>query len=139
MVCNHAVDDARPQWVAKIADFGGAIMDTHNEWLGGLRTPSQPWNAPDWMERMSLAGLMRTDIYSLGLVFWSIAANGVDPFKEYAEELGLQKPRMICQGFIGRSRRRSWMEMFCSRNWTCQGLEASVVMSTGELSSSCYH
>jgi len=74
-------------------------MDTHNEWLGGLRTPSQPWNAPEWMERMNLVGLMRTDIYSLGLVFWSIAANGVDPFKVYAKEFGLPEPAYDMPGF----------------------------------------
>jgi serine/threonine protein kinase len=35
-------DKAQVTWIAKIGDFGGAIMDAHDGWLGTLRTPLQP-------------------------------------------------------------------------------------------------
>lgn len=92
-------DEAQVTWIAKIGDFGGAIMDAHDGWLGNLRTHSQPWNAPEWMNRLSPRGLMQTDIYSLGLVFWNIAADGVNPFTEHADCLGLPDPNRDTQEF----------------------------------------
>lgn len=89
----HSGSPDRPErtWTAKIGDFGGAILDAHDDLLVNLRTPSQPWNAPEWEDKLSPFGLMQTDVYSLGLVFWSIAANGNNPFIELAGCLGLAK------------------------------------------------
>jgi serine/threonine protein kinase len=79
------------KWTAKLGDFGGAVLDIPDNSLNVLRTGTQPWNAPEWRELLTPAGMMLTDVYSLGLVFWSIAADGADPFRDHAEILGLRE------------------------------------------------
>lgn len=72
-------------WIAKLSDFGGAIMDVSDNGVDVLRTGTQPWNAPEWKTEMRTIDMKRTDIYSFGLVIWSIAADGVDPFVKSTE------------------------------------------------------
>src|SRR5208282_5262954 len=66
-------------WTAKLADFGGSVLDVESDSSGSLRMGTHPWNAPEWKDRLSRDGLLRTDIYSLGLLIWSVMAFGVTP------------------------------------------------------------
>jgi serine/threonine protein kinase len=81
--------NAVKSWVAKLGDFGGAIMDASDNDMDVLRTGTQPWNAPEWKAEMRAIDMKRTDIYSFGLVIWSIAADGVDPFTKSTEIFSL--------------------------------------------------
>lgn len=74
--------DARTSWIAKLSDFGGAIMDVSDGRRDLLRTGTHPWNAPEWKTEMQPSDMKQTDVYSFGLVIWNIAADGVDPFIE---------------------------------------------------------
>ncbi|KAI9769607.1 MAG: hypothetical protein M1839_003609 [Geoglossum umbratile] len=66
-------------FIVKLADFGGSLFDTS---VGGrLYTGTWPWNAPEWKDHeLDTDTLLRTDVYSVGLVFWFIMADGRDPF-----------------------------------------------------------
>ena len=72
-------DDGRP-FVAKLADFGGAMFDV----LAPSTLPSgtRPWNAPEWRDQLDMEELLLTDVYSLGFALWRILANGKHPFLE---------------------------------------------------------
>jgi serine/threonine protein kinase len=71
-------DDGQP--VAKLSDFGGALLDSPNELSLHLGTP--PWNAPEWRSKMLQEKLLKCDVYSLGLLLWRILLNGADPFED---------------------------------------------------------
>lgn len=67
--------DLRP----KLADFGFAVVeDTEPSevLIGGTRT----WCAPEAFSPVRADRIKLTDVYSLGLVAWSIALDGRDPF-----------------------------------------------------------
>ena len=65
--------------VPKLADFGFAIIESSESsevMIGGTRT----WRAPESFSPIPARKLKFTDIYSFGLVAWSIAIDGEDPF-----------------------------------------------------------
>lgn len=65
--------------VPKLADFGFAIIeDTESSevMIGGTRT----WRAPESFSPVPVQMLKYTDVYSFGLMAWSIAIDGDDPF-----------------------------------------------------------
>ena len=82
---NSTVD--RP-FIAKLADFGGSIFDVST--TSRLSSGTQPWNAPEWRERLDPKALQLTDIYSLGFVMWRILANGEHPFPVRAQFISQQ-------------------------------------------------
>jgi serine/threonine protein kinase len=70
-------------WVAKLGDFGGAVLDL----AGGsdiLRTGTRPWNGPKWRKPLRPDDMMKTDIYSFGLVIFNIATDGIEFFSTKA-------------------------------------------------------
>jgi len=67
------------EWIAKLADFGGSILDVEKNSCGLLAMGTHPWNAPEWEDLLTREGLLKTDVYSLGLLIWSIMASGIDP------------------------------------------------------------
>ena len=89
------------RFVAKVADFSHAIFDTgENTYLVG---GTAAYTAPEWKKKLPTSALMKTDVYSFGLVFASIvlgfdiitdfldqASNGRTP-EERAENLSLKK------------------------------------------------
>ena len=89
MFQDPSFSNAETSWIAKLSDFGGAIMDVSDNSVSVLRTGTQPWNAPEWKTEMQTIDMKRTDIYSFGLVIWSIAADGVDPFIKSTEIFSL--------------------------------------------------
>mgnify|MGYP004501056933 CR=1 FL=1 len=65
--------------IPKLGDFGFAIIEATEAptvMLGGTRT----WRAPESYSRLAIPMLKYTDVYSFGLVVWSIALDGRDPF-----------------------------------------------------------
>jgi serine/threonine protein kinase len=67
--------------VPKLADFGFAIIEatelpTREVMIGGTRT----WRAPESFSPIPTPKLMLSDVYSFGLVAWSVAIDGQDPF-----------------------------------------------------------
>jgi hypothetical protein len=65
--------------VPKLADFGFAIIassEAPNVVIGGTRT----WRAPESDWAIPAAKLNLTDIYSFGLVVWSVVIDGENPF-----------------------------------------------------------
>jgi serine/threonine protein kinase len=59
---------------AKINDFGAAILNCHPN--SKLHASTRPWNAPNCGSKQGLEELLRTDIYSFGLVVSAIMSNG---------------------------------------------------------------
>ena len=65
--------------IPKLADFGFAIIEAteaNKVSIGGTRT----WRAPESFEPVPASKISLTDVYSLGLVVWSIAVDGKNPF-----------------------------------------------------------
>jgi len=64
---------------AKLSDFGCSVLeDEHGTKLSGW---SFPWNAPELHKNCSPSMLHLTDLYSLGLLVWSLTLNGENPFE----------------------------------------------------------
>jgi serine/threonine protein kinase len=72
-------DEERPI-VAKLADFGGALLDMHD--LVCLPSGTFPWNAPESSHLQQRDRLLATDIYSFGLLVLRIFLDGKNPFKD---------------------------------------------------------
>jgi len=71
--------DQNGSLVPKLADFGFAIIESSenvSRYIAGTRT----WRAPESFAPVPVAKLKSTDIYSFGLVVWSVAAHTNDPF-----------------------------------------------------------
>jgi serine/threonine protein kinase len=66
-------------WLAKLADFAGSVLDVAEDAKGRLPMRTPPWQAPEWAEYLTRDGLLRTDVFSLGLTIWSIMAKGAQP------------------------------------------------------------
>ncbi|KAK5747442.1 hypothetical protein LTR17_000083 [Elasticomyces elasticus] len=77
-------------WVAKLADFGGSVLDVEDKKYGRLEVGSFPWQAPEYAAWLTRDGLLRTDLYSLGLLYWSIVARGVTPVLDDPASFGLE-------------------------------------------------
>ena len=76
IMCSHK----EKMFVPKLADFGFAIIESTESseiMIGGTRT----WRAPESFSPIPISKLKLTDVYSFGLVAWSIAIDGTDPFK----------------------------------------------------------
>ncbi|ODH37039.1 serine/threonine protein kinase [Paracoccidioides brasiliensis] len=72
-------------YTAKLADFGGAVMDIEQRDLSYLRMGTFPYQAPESSNRLSSNGLKQTDVYSFGLLVWRAFLDG----RNISSELGL--------------------------------------------------
>ncbi len=75
IICSHKEKTLVP----KLADFGFAVIESTESsevMIGGTRT----WRAPESFSPIPVSKLKLTDVYSFGLVAWSIAIDGTDPF-----------------------------------------------------------
>jgi serine/threonine protein kinase len=91
LVCLEQNDGNDKTWTATLADFGGSILDVGENERGCLTMGSFPWQAPEWMDWLSREELLATDLYSLGLLVWSVMANGLDPVKNDLAIFGLEQ------------------------------------------------
>ena len=75
---NKGLDAGKRPFIAKLADFGGSLFDIGT--FARLKTPTQPWSAPEFQKNLDPQALQLTDIYSLGLLLWRIFTGGKHPF-----------------------------------------------------------
>jgi serine/threonine protein kinase len=66
------------QYTAKLADFGGSVMDMTSDEFREMETWTWPFQAPEISSRKPLTrnGMMLTDIYSFGLLVWRAFMDG---------------------------------------------------------------
>lgn len=110
LVCAHPTR----RYIAKLADFGFSVVDLgeNTEMLiGGTR----PWKAPETSMPLRINRLHLTDVYSYGLLVWTIAVGGISPFDlilnrqatyEEIEEIK-QRGLLLRQGQL-----RSWFNQY---------------------------
>ncbi|KAF4449677.1 serine/threonine protein kinase [Fusarium austroafricanum] len=83
LVVQHNAE-TRP--MAKLSDFGLSIfLDQHDStkvWTAGTR----PWMAPEHMTPVTTDQLLKADVYSCGLILWSILLDGQLPWELEAFE-----------------------------------------------------
>lgn len=73
----------RPFLTAKLADFSGVVFDVADQGTAVLPSGTRPWNAPEAQDMLTgRKALLKTDIYSLGLLIWRIMADGGHPFPD---------------------------------------------------------
>ncbi|OTA54509.1 ankyrin [Hypoxylon sp. EC38] len=75
IICSHE----NKIMIPKLADFGFAFIEateTSEVMIGGTAT----WRAPESFSPIPVNMLRLTDVYSFGLVAWSLAIGGEDPF-----------------------------------------------------------
>jgi serine/threonine protein kinase len=72
-------DESDDRYTAKIGDFGASIVEVDTS---SRISYSIPWNAPEYLEYLDGAGLKKTDVYSFGLLVWTVFIDGKNPFKE---------------------------------------------------------
>lgn len=63
-------------YTAKLADFGGCVMDMSNDDFRRIETWTWPFQAPEWSKPLSQEGMKLTDIYSFGLLVWRAFTDG---------------------------------------------------------------
>ncbi|KAL6354765.1 hypothetical protein LRP88_12110 [Fusarium phalaenopsidis] len=57
-------------YTAKLADFGGAIMDIGRDAGHSLRMTTVPYDAPESGQALTVDGIKATDTYSFGMLIW---------------------------------------------------------------------
>jgi len=116
--------------VPKLADFGFAIIEdaesSNGAMIGGTRT----WRAPESYSLVPISQLRFTDVYSFGLLAWSIAIDGQDPFNlvlprlresERGEEIDRLK---MTNKVLALSRLENWF-----LGWQTRHQQASTTLS----------
>lgn len=71
--------DERRELVAKLADFGLSLAESGEGAL--LSGGTAGWNAPEWQSFIPADRLAKVDIYSFGLLVWSVMTMTSDPFQ----------------------------------------------------------
>lgn len=67
-------------YTAKLADFGGSVMDLVTGDQRSLHMGTRPYNAPEARRQLDAEELKLTDLYSLGLCIWQTILDGKNPF-----------------------------------------------------------
>jgi serine/threonine protein kinase/ankyrin repeat protein len=65
----YNIPDGQP-YTAKLADFGGAVMDISYKEHHALRMGTFPFEAPEAAQQTDVEGIKKTDIYSFGMLAW---------------------------------------------------------------------
>lgn len=68
-------DNEQP-YVAKLADFGGSVMDLAGSRSHSLRMGTYPYNPPESTINLSSEYVKKTDVYSFGLLVWRTVIDG---------------------------------------------------------------
>jgi len=64
------------KYTAKLADFGGSVMDMSTEEFRRMESWTWPFQAPEWETPLTRQGMMLTDVYSFGLLVWRAYLDG---------------------------------------------------------------
>lgn len=75
---NKEAKNTGVQYTAKLADFGGSVMDMTEEEFRKMETWTWPFQAPeiDSDKPLTRNGMMLTDVYSFGLLIWRLFTDG---------------------------------------------------------------
>jgi serine/threonine protein kinase len=84
-------------FIAKLSDFGGALLDMPD--MIPLQSGTPPWNAPGGASNRPRDELLKSDVYSLGLVIWGVMLKGKSPFDD-RELFQLPDPRIEEQKWL---------------------------------------
>ena len=102
------------EYIAKVADFGFSIVqaaESEEMWIGGTR----PWMAPEILKRsVRVRDLLKTDIYSFGLLAWRICIDGRSPH-DFLSESGATN--MTIEDFEKRKADGSILAMANGEAW----------------------
>ncbi|KAI9858397.1 MAG: hypothetical protein M1813_007501 [Trichoglossum hirsutum] len=74
-------------YTAKLADFGGAVMDITERDLHSLRMGTYPFDAPEAVQRLTENMVKQTDVYSFGMLIWRAFIDG----KDVTTDIGLKE------------------------------------------------
>jgi len=81
-------DSNSGRWLAKVADFSHSLFNTGEErYLPG---GTQLYAAPEWKEKGRTHDLLKTDIYSFGLIIGSVVV-GYDIARKFIEDGSMQE------------------------------------------------
>ncbi|KAK3306073.1 serine/threonine protein kinase [Chaetomium strumarium] len=80
---NRYPDPPNQPYTAKLADFGGTVMDmgsSHGDGHGQHRIPMYtfPYEAPEIADRLTEEGAKKTDAYSYGMLIWRCMIDSQD-------------------------------------------------------------
>jgi len=90
LVFDNKYDTFRGQpYTAKLADFGGAVMDITEGASHFLRKGTFPYDAPEAGQPLSEVGAKRTDVYTFGMLVWRAFIDGTN----IVTELGIRTHR----------------------------------------------
>jgi serine/threonine protein kinase len=95
LICSHS----KETFIAKLADFGFAIIETVEAseiLIGGTRT----WRAPEASAPVSQSLLRKTDVYSFGLLTWSVAIDGGNPFNIFIPDSVRGEERLLAMDLL---------------------------------------
>jgi serine/threonine protein kinase len=76
LICRHA----RRKYVAKLSDFGFALINPTLNEKHQLPGCTRLWSAPESGNLLAVEGLQRTDVFSFGLTVWRVVLKCADPF-----------------------------------------------------------
>ncbi|KAJ7321048.1 hypothetical protein DFH08DRAFT_942034 [Mycena albidolilacea] len=79
LVFRNKTTDAQVTYTAKLADFGGSVMDIQ-KMVDQVLPGTPPFNAPESIHGLRGDDLKLTDIYCLGLLVWRTILDGNSPF-----------------------------------------------------------
>ncbi|KAF7344948.1 Serine/threonine protein kinase [Mycena venus] len=79
LVFRNKTPDAQVTYTAKLADFGGSVMDIQ-EMADQVLFGTPLFNAPESIRGLRGDELKLTDVYSLGLLVWRTILDGNSPF-----------------------------------------------------------
>ncbi|KAL0574424.1 hypothetical protein V5O48_007527 [Marasmius crinis-equi] len=95
LIFKSSGDDPEVPYLAKLADFGGSVMDLEKEGLA-LHMGTPPYDAPEARTKLDAEGIKCTDVYSLGLLVWRTLIDGAAPFSRLRDsETGELTPAQI--------------------------------------------
>jgi hypothetical protein len=93
LICRHA----RRKYVAKLSDFGFALINPALHEKHQLPGYTRLWSAPESGSLLAVEGLQRTDVFSFGLTVWRVFLNCADPFL-FLDRERARVPRNLSHG-----------------------------------------
>jgi serine/threonine protein kinase len=98
LICGHA----RRKYVAKLSDFGFALINPTLDKKHQLPGCTRLWSAPESGNLLAVEGLQRTDVFSFGLTVWRVFLNCADPFLFLDRERARVPPNLGHDEFVNQ-------------------------------------
>jgi hypothetical protein len=98
LICGHD----RRKYVAKLSDFGFALINPTLDEKHQLPGCTRLWSAPESGNQLAVEGLQRIDVFSFGLTVWRVILNCPDPFLFLDREKARVPPNLGHDEFINQ-------------------------------------